>query len=290
MRLVRLTGFALLSACSLSGPDTRLEPLAALSAAAERWHGSGVTDYELTMKRSCGECLPTSALRVTVSVLDDMKTVTRADDGIPVEAPPGTYPDVPELFDLIEEMLLAGADVEAQYDSELGYPRSVAIDPVPGIVDEEFGFVVEEFRVGPHAALRTELAAQRAKWARSGFTFYQLTLRRSCFCGPGAAGTVLVNVFDRVPLEWHYFLTGEPVSEDLQPHFPGVDGLFDFIEEAIGRGAESIVVRFDPDLGLPQEIFVDYRFAVADEEVGYDVEKVLPFDAGEEPGLSRSAR
>lgn len=290
MRVARLTGLALLYACSLSGPGNRPEPWAALSAAAERWSAGGLTDYELTMKRFCGECLPTSALRVIVSVHEDRKTVTRADDGVLVDAPPGTYPDVPELFDLIEEMLLAGAVVEAEYDSELGFPRSVAIDPAPGILDEEFGFVVEEFRIGPHAALRTELAVQRAKWVEHRITYYQLTLRRSCFCGPGAAGTVLVNVFDRVPLEWHYFLTGEPLSEDLQRLFPGIDGLFDFIEEAIDHGAESIVVRFDPDLGLPQEIFVDYRFAVADEEVAYAVEKILPFDAGEEPGLSRSAR
>ena len=69
--------------------------------------------------------------------------------------------------------------------------------------------------------------------------------------------------------------------------FPTVDGLFDFLEDAIDRGAEEIEVAFDPDLGLPTTVRVDYRLAAVDEEIGYEVEKLLPIDDGVSPTPAR---
>ena len=276
-------------ACSVSGPDPEPNPLAGLAEARQRWIASGISDYDLRMRRSCGECLPTSALHVVVSVSGGVKTVSLAETGVEVLALPQTYPDVDGLFDLIEQMALAGAAVEVEYDGARGFPRVVSVDPVPGAVDDEFGFVIEELIPGPHTALRAELAVQREKWSAKRIESYQLTLRRSCFCGPGAAGLVVVNVFEREPVEWLYFLSGEPVEAGLHPVFPGVDGLFDFVEEAIRRGAESIEVDFDPDLGLPLEIRVDFRLAAADEEIAYGVEKILPIDDGVDPTPARAA-
>ena len=291
MRVVLRLGstplLAVAIACSISGPGEERDPLVRLAEARQAWEASGITDYEFLMRRNCGECLPSSALAVVVSVSPGRKTVSRADNGTVVEASPGLYPDVEGLFELIEEMVLAGAKVDVDYDRERGFPRSVSIDPVPDAIDDEFGYVVEDLRVGRHAELRAALAMERERWTATRIGSYQLTLRRTCFCVPGAAGTVLVNVFDQEPSEWHYFLTGEPVQPELQRFFPGVDGLFDFIAEAIDRGADSIEVTFDPELGLPQEILVDFRLAAADEEVAYRVEKIVPVDDGVEPAALR---
>jgi hypothetical protein len=72
--------------------------------------------------------------------------------------------------------------------------------------------------------------------------------------------------------------------------FPTVDGLFDFIADAIDRGAETIDVTFDAELGLPTHIRVDYRLGLADEEIAYEVEKLLPIDdGGSPPFLERAA-
>lgn len=292
MRVVLPPWLVLLAAaCSISGPGRETDPLARLLEARDRWEASGISDYEILMRRSCGECLPDAATSVVVTVSPTGRLVSLAENGALLDpALADLYPDVDGLFALIEDALSDGvADVEVEYHSSLGYPRAISIDALPDAIDDEFGYVIENLRVGRHAELRAELAVQRERWTASRIGSYQLTLRRSCFCGPGAAGTVLVNVFDGEPLEWHYFLTGEPVQPELQRFFPGVDGLFDFLAQAIGRGADSIEVTFDPDLGLPQEIHVDFRLAAADEEIAYRVEKIVPIDDGEEPVLRREA-
>jgi hypothetical protein len=268
-------------ACSLSGPDEEGGPLARLVEARQRWQASGISQYELRMRRTCGECLPASALSVVVSVSAGGKTVSLAENGEPVEAPQ-LYPDVDGLFDLIEEMVLAGAEVEADYDQR-GVPRSVAVDPVPGAVDDEFGFVIDALVVGRHSELRAELAVQRERWSAQHIVDYQLTLSRSCFCAPEGAGLVVLTVLDGQPVEWLYFLSGDPVATEWQAVFPTVDGLFDFLEEAIDRGADTIDVTFDPELGLPTSVRVDYRLGLADEEIAYELEKLVPIVAGDPP-------
>ena len=290
MKIAGLTTLSLLAlACSVSGPDDEENPLAGLTEAIQAWQAGGVSDYELAMRRTCGECLPTSALAVVVRVSGGEKTVSLASNGEPVEALPQTYPDVEGLFDLIEDMVLAGADVEVDYDDELGFPRSISVDPVPDAIDDEFGYVIDDLIVGRHAELRAEIAAQRVKWAAKRIDDYQLTFSRGCFCPPEGAGLVVLTVLEGEPVEWLYFLSGDPVAAEWQAVFPTVDGLFDFLEDAIDRGAEEIEVAFDPDLGLPTTVRVDYRLAAVDEEIGYEVEKLLPIDDGVSPTPARDA-
>lgn len=290
MKIASLPMVSLLAlACSVSGPDEDENGLAGLTEAIQAWQASGISDYELAMRRTCGECLPTSALAVVVTVSGGEKTVSLASNGEPVAALPRIYPDVEGLFDLIEDMVLAGADVEVDYDDELGFPRSISVDPVPDAVDDEFGFVIDDLIVGRNAELRAEIAAQRVKWAAQRIDDYQLTLSRVCFCAPEGAGLVVLSVLEGEPVEWLYFLSGDPVAPEWQAVFPTVDGLFDFLEDALDRGAEEIEVAFDPDLGLPTTVRVDYRIAAVDEEIGYEVEKLLPIDDGVSPTPSRDA-
>jgi hypothetical protein len=283
-RLVPRIGVLLLTAalaCSLSGPDEEGGSLARLVEARQRWEASGIAQYELRLRRTCGECLPASALSVVVSVSGGEKTVSLAENGEPVEAP-HLYPDVDGLLHLIEEMVLAGAEVEAEYDAR-GVPRSVAVDPVPDAVDDEFGYVIEGLVIGRLADLRAELSVQRERWMAQHIDDYQLTLSRSCFCAPEGAGLVVVTVLGGEPVAWLYFLSGDPVDAAWQPVFPTVDGVFDFLEEAIARGADAIEVTFDPVLGLPTSLHVDYRAGLADEEIGYELEKLVPILDGVPP-------
>jgi hypothetical protein len=288
VKIASLAAAVLATACSVSGPDGEVDPLTRLSAAIQAWQASGISDYELAMRRTCGECAPEHALAVVVTVSRGTKTVSRASNGERVIALPRTYPDVQGLFDLIEDMVLAGAQVDVEYDDALGFPRSVSVDPVPDAVDDEFGYVIENLNLGRHAELRAEITAQREKWAARRIVDYQLTLSRLCFCAPEGAGLVVLSVLDDQPVEWLYFLSGDPVAAEWQPVFPTVQGLFDFLDDAIDRGAEDIEVAFDPDLGLPTSIRVDYRLAAADEEIGYEVEKLLPIDDGVTPTPARA--
>jgi hypothetical protein len=241
------------------------------------------------MRRSCGECLPEGALAVVVSVSSGGTTVSLAQNGERIDAQAGLYPDVEGLFDLIETHILAGAEVEVEYDGDLGYPRSISIDPVPDAVDDEFGYVVEDLAAGRLAVLRADLRVRRERWAAQRILDYQLTMSRSCFCSPEGAGLVVLTVLEGEPTRWQYFLSGDPIAPEWRGVFPVVEGLFDFIEDAIDRGAESIEVRYDEDLGLPTTIRIDYRLAAVDEEIAYEVEKIIDLGGGPGPTLARGA-
>jgi hypothetical protein len=271
------------TACWISGPDQEDDPLAGFVEARRRWQASGISQYELRMRRSCGECLPAAALAVVVSVSAGEKTVSLAENGEPVETLQHLYPDVDGLFDLIEEMVLAGAEIEVEYDGQRGFPRSISVDPVPDAVDDEFGYVIEGLDVGRLAELRAELSAQRERWTVQRIEDYQLTFSRSCFCAPEGAGPVVLTVLEGQPVEWLYFLSGDEVETEWQAVFPPVDGLFDFLENAIDRSADAIDVTFDPELGLPTSVVVDYREGLADEEIAYEVEKLVRILDGNPP-------
>ncbi|HET6363400.1 MAG TPA: DUF6174 domain-containing protein [Gemmatimonadota bacterium] len=290
MKIASLTAVSLLAiGCSVSGPDMEENDLTDLTKALQVWQASGISDYELAIRRTCGECLPLDALAVVVTVSGEGKTVSLASNGEPVAALPRIYPDVEGLFRLIEEFVLAGADVEVDYDDELGFPRSISVDPVPGAVDDEFGYVIDDLIVGRNAEVRAEIAAQRLKWAGQRIDDYQLTFSRTCFCAPEGAGLVVLTVLAGEPVEWLYFVSGDPIGPEWQAVFPTIDGLFDFLDDAIDRGAEEIEIAFDPDFGLPTTVRVDYRLAAADEEIGYEVEKLLPIDDGVSPTQAREA-
>jgi hypothetical protein len=273
--------------CSLTGPGEERDPLVRLEEGRAKWGANGPGEYELAMRRSCGECLPEGALAVVVSVSAGGTTVSLAQNGERIETRPGLYPDVEGLFDLIETYILAGAEVEAEYDGDLGFPRSVSIDPSPDAVDDEFGYVVDDLAAGRLAALRADLRVRRERWAAQRILDYQLTLSRSCFCSPEGAGLAVITVLEGEPVEWQYFLSGDPIAPEWRAVFPTVEGLFDFLQDAIDRGAESIEVRYDEDLGLPTTIRIDYRLAAVDEEIAYEVEKLVDLGGGPGPTPAR---
>lgn len=116
---------------------------------------------------------------------------------------------------------------------------------------------------------RDELARNRALWEATGPGSYEYAVERLCFCGSRGPARVTVEngiVSSVVPV------SDDDPSLDLTPElFPGVDGLFDILENAVARDAYSIEVTYDPDSGVPLEFFIDYEENIVDEELGMRV-------------------
>ena len=128
---------------------------------------------------------------------------------------------------------------------------------------------------GPATQQLRDLSSAQARWARVGPDDYGYAVRRRCFCGAEAIGPVRVTVVDGVATSRVYVSSGEPVPESLAPLFPTVDGLFGILTDAFETGAFSIDVVYDPETGVPLDVFIDYRENVADEEVGFEVTEVV---------------
>lgn len=133
--------------------------------------------------------------------------------------------------------------------------------------------------LGPEIELLGELGSRRATWAAKRPYAYVYTLRRSCFCGPESLGPVRVSVEGDVVVERTYADTAEPVPAHLADLFPTVEGLFALVDHALASGAHEVAVEYEPALGFPQEVWIDYRERIADDELGLSVTS-FPVDQG----------
>lgn len=109
------------------------------------------------------------------------------------------------------------------------------------------------------SAQRT-LDRARERWREAGVHSYRFRLRRQCFCPPAAP--VLFVRRDR---------PRRPPSE-----FRGVatvPRLFRRIQGAIDDGAAGLRVRYGAGRGIPRSIWIDGREYIADDEIGYRVER-----------------
>ena len=113
-----------------------------------------------------------------------------------------------------------------------------------------------------------ELEAARQRWADRGPADYRVTIARTCECLPEMAGPVLVEVRGG-SVSRRYVATGEAVAAAQAELFPEVPGLFELVADARDRRAARMEVIYDPVLGYPTRIAIDYDATAADDEVVY---------------------
>lgn len=124
---------------------------------------------------------------------------------------------------------------------------------------------------GPEPGLDDELRVHRALWLATRPAAYRYTVERLCFCTPESRGPARVRVSGATVVERRYAPGGDPVPTDLAHVFPAVDGLFEVLDDALQRGADEVRVTWDPDTGVPIDLWIDYDQRLADEELGYHV-------------------
>jgi hypothetical protein len=133
-----------LGACAApTAPDN---PADQLEQARARWQQAGIASYRYTITRTC-ECTPEMTGPVTVEVRSGQVASQRYETGSAVDPQyADLFAPVPGLFDLIERaILLPAASVSVRYHQTLGYPESIAIDEVAGVVDDEVSYRVTGF-------------------------------------------------------------------------------------------------------------------------------------------------
>jgi len=139
-----------LSGCEFGPTESHRGEREALRAARARWAGKGTPDYGYVVRNTCF-CGPEVVGPVKVEVRGGQNaSSTYVSSGAPASARHFASLDtVEDLFDTIHRALEdAPAEVRVTYHKELGYPLEAFFDPSRTTVDEEQGFVVEQFRVG----------------------------------------------------------------------------------------------------------------------------------------------
>ncbi len=252
-----------------------------LDSAMFRWFDSGSQSYEFVFRWECF-CLPevVTPVRVRVEggrIVSTVNTVT----GEPIMAPDGLeYRTVSDLFGWISERIARNPEfVALEFDTTSGYPISARFNPIIRLFDDEQAFFIEDLEpLDIHEELQTRLDDARALWASAAPANYSYRFNWQCFCIQDFTALVTVAVEDGRVTSVIRVEDGEPVSDQFRDDFVTVDELFDRIQDAIDRSAASIRAEFDPDTGLPTEVFIDSDVRIADEEIGWNASAVTELE------------
>lgn len=125
----------------------------------------------------------------------------------------------------------------------------------------------------PFELTLSALENQRARWEDSGVVDYRFDYRERCVCGQSAMRRATIEV--RGGQVASVSDTGAPPGTEAITAFPTIDDLFDRIEEAIRDEAAALSVSYDPDLGYPTEIIIDFDYGAEQDEVTIDASGLI---------------
>lgn len=127
--------------------------------------------------------------------------------------------------------------------------------------------------LSPSAQTIKELVAARALWNAQGYSNYEFTLVRSCFCPDRDPMHVTVanGVVVGVRREANLLVL---IPEAEWSWYPSIERIFAITAEELARPAAMVKAEFDRVLGYPHSIYIDQSYNIADEEFGYAVTNV----------------
>ncbi len=126
-----------------------------------------------------------------------------------------------------------------------------------------------------------ELDANRGKWKTTGIDHYELRYQRVCECHREVPADTIVTVDGGRIVDVRYrrddYLTDIPVPAERRKWFSTVEDFFGLIERALQSGA-LVRASYQPDLGYPRRIYIDYHKLMVGEEVELHILEVRDLD------------
>lgn len=106
-----------------------------------------------------------------------------------------------------------------------------------------------------------------ARWQSQQLDSYQFELTRNCFCVLG--GQVIVITVEQGTIktaETTESGTAIAIERELLSYLPTIPDLFDMVQDALNRSVARLLVTYDPSLGYPSRIELDYVNEAIDDE------------------------
>ena len=149
----------------------------------------------------------------------------------------------------------------------------VASDAATNWIAPEEGASQQFYRLAQfdRSQMRAQFEQNRKLWNEQALSSYQYVFNWSCFCLPEYTEPVNIKVESGEWTDISLVRDGAPVNEKDWERYKTIEELFDIIDEAFHQDAKEISVEYDPDLGYPTSVFIDYDERIADEERGFNV-------------------
>jgi hypothetical protein len=114
----------------------------------------------------------------------------------------------------------------------------------------------------------------RAAWTSTGITTYSFTMLRSCLC-TGGTQIARVEVVDGNIVSLTDEPTGAPVAAPSDTLFRTFAGLFDLVQDALNRSPDAFTLFWQPQIGHPIEILVNFEFQRVDDDLNIKISDVV---------------
>jgi len=120
------------------------------------------------------------------------------------------------------------------------------------------------------------LGAAHQRWTGQKLQGYSVTTRTLCFCPTEMTDAIRLTVAAGQITDAVYVDSQQAVAPVYRQNLLTIDGLFDKIQNALDRNAEQLDVTYDPVMGYPTSIAIDYRKQTSDDEISYTVKDLVP--------------
>ncbi len=146
----------------------------------------------------------------------------------------------------------------------------VDYDPVPTTVASTTDATPPDELTNPprpeDPAARSAFDAARAKWDAARLRDYSFRVRFSCFCPMYGPWDVVVR--NRVVVS----TTPVDATQQVAPvdGFRSIDDLLGQVDRAVAE-AGSVVVRYDPGLGYPSSVSIDWITGAVDDDLNWEI-------------------
>jgi hypothetical protein len=127
----------------------------------------------------------------------------------------------------------------------------------------------------PAQTQQQQLNDSRSKWVSKNIKDYQYTFNWSCFCPPEHNKAVIISVKNGSLASIKYADGSGAVDKTKYANYRTIEGLFDFLQDAINRKAYRIDVSYDAALAYPTTASIDYDQRIADEEKSFKAEGLV---------------
>ncbi len=119
----------------------------------------------------------------------------------------------------------------------------------------------------------SDLTLARSRWTSSGMRSYSMVQRRVCYCMLGGKD-VEITVVDGVPRRGVLLDTGDSLTAEQLGWYRTVEELFVLIDTLRAHPPAEWSAEYDPRLGFPLRVSVDYSRAIADDEFEFHTSDV----------------
>jgi len=124
--------------------------------------------------------------------------------------------------------------------------------------------------------IASEVQSNREKWNSHDISSYEIEMQKICYCVPEVVRMMVFEVDSNKVKTVRYADTGEIVDPQHYGEFNTIEGMFNFIEQALEKNPADLSIAYDEKYGYIKEVNVDFKENIADDEISIIASNMRP--------------